>query len=172
MKNVIVTLSLAGALIVASAPLHAQTAPAAGGQKQMTQQQALDNEIQLLRQDVKSARKQIVAANLPLTEDEAVKFWPIYEKYTAEGTKINDKLVALIKDYAENFQAMTPEKASALIRGVSEVDKAMVDLRASYIPEFEKVVPATKAATFFQIDRRLQLLVDLQLASQIPLALR
>ncbi|HEY2116927.1 MAG TPA: hypothetical protein VGJ51_17650, partial [Candidatus Angelobacter sp.] len=61
-----------------------------------------DQYIEMLRKDVHSLRKQIVAANLDLTDDEAVKFWPIYEQYTVDLAKINDTKVALIKEYARN----------------------------------------------------------------------
>jgi hypothetical protein len=75
-----------------------------------------DTEIDLMRKDLRAQKKQIVATNLPLTPDEAVKFWPLYEQYTAETIKVNDKRVALIKEYATTYQTMTDDQASSYIK--------------------------------------------------------
>jgi hypothetical protein len=128
-----------------------------------------DQYISMLRKDVRSLKKQIVAANLDLTDDEAVKFWPIYDQYTADLGKVNDTKVALIKDYARNYTTMTDEQAEAYVRGRAAVDESVNRLRLKYFPIFHRVLSGKTAATFFQIEWRVSLLVDLQLASQIPL---
>jgi hypothetical protein len=128
-----------------------------------------DQYIDMLRKDVRSLRKQIVAANLDLTDDEAVKFWPIYDQYTADLRKINDTKVALIKDYARNYTTMTDEQAEAYVRGRAAVDESVNRLRLKYFPVFHRVLSGKTAATFFQIEWRISLMIDLQLASQMPL---
>jgi hypothetical protein len=128
-----------------------------------------DQYIELLRKDVRSLRKQIVAANLDLTDDEAVKFWPIYDQYTADLGKINDSKVALIKDYARNYTTMTNEQAEAYVKGRAAVDQSVNRLRLKYFPAFHRVLPGKTPATFFQIEWRISLMIDLQLASQMPL---
>ncbi len=128
-----------------------------------------DQYIEMLRKDVRSLRKQIVAANLDLTDDEAVKFWPIYDQYTADLRKINDTKVALIKDYARNYTTMTDEQAEAYVRGRAAVDESVNRLRLKYFPVFHRVLSGKTAATFFQIDWRISQMIDLQLASQMPL---
>jgi hypothetical protein len=161
---------LAGVCLVGAPKISAQapstqTAPAAKG----SQQGISDQDIQLLRQDIRSKKKQLVAANLSLTTDEATKFWPVYDQYTAELVKINDTKYAALKEYAENWGKMTNEQATSLLTRSLGVDQAVAQLRIKYVPIFEKVIPGTKVASFFQIDRRLQMLIDAQLASQIPL---
>jgi hypothetical protein len=106
---------------------------------------------------------------MELTDAEAEKFWPVYDQYTTETTKINDTRLALIKEYAENYLKMTDGEAQKLLEGWVGVDESFIQLRLKYIPRFEKVLSNTKAARFFQIDRRLRLLLDIQLMSQIPL---
>jgi hypothetical protein len=128
-----------------------------------------DQDIQLLRQDIRSQKKQLVAANLTLTDAEATKFWPIYDQYAAEMTKIGDQKYALIKEYAQNFGSLTDAQALSLLDRPLALDEAIAQLRIKYVPIVNKVLPATKTATFFQIDHRLSTLIDLQLASQIPL---
>jgi hypothetical protein len=130
---------------------------------------ASDQDIELMRKDIRAQKKQIVAANLPLTPDEAVKFWPIYEQYTAETIKVNDQRYALIKEYADTYNTMTDAQAGSYIKRWITVDQDATKLRLTYIPIFEKAIPAKKVAMFFQIDRRLGLMMELQLASVVPL---
>lgn len=128
-----------------------------------------DQYIDLLRKDVRSLRKQVIAANLDLTDKEAEKFWPIYDQYTADLAKINDTKAALIKDYARNYSTMTDEQAEAYVRGRAAVDESVNRLRMKYFPVFHRALSGKTAATFFQIEWRISLMIDLQLASQMPL---
>ncbi len=159
-----------GLAVLVSGNLLAQQANqgAAQGQK-VTAQQVSDAEIELMRQDLRSQKKQIVAANMTLTDTEAEKFWPLYDKYTQETIKVNDQRFALVKEYAQSYNAMTDAQANSYINRWLTTDKAMTDLRLQWIPMFEKVISAKKTAAFFQIDRRLGLLMEIQLSSQLPL---
>jgi len=128
-----------------------------------------DMEVDLLRKDLRDQKKQIIAANVPLTGDEAAKFWPVYDAYTQETIKLNDQRYALVKEYAVNYTAMTDDLASKYIRRWIGVDEAASTLRLQWIPKFEGILGEKKAAMFFQIDRRIGLMQELQLASQLPL---
>jgi hypothetical protein len=123
----------------------------------------------LLRQDVQSKKKQLIAANLTLTDAEAAQFWPIYDQYSAEMTKIGDQRYALIKEYAQNFGSLTDDQAPSLINRSPALDEAVEQLRMKYAPIINKVLSGKKTTTFFKMDRRIAMLIDLQLASQIPL---
>ncbi len=135
----------------------------------ITQEQVNDANIQLMRQDVRSQRKQIVAANMPLTETEATQFWPVYDRYIAETIKVNDVRFDIIKEYAKNYQTVTDEQADSFIKRWLALDQDNTQLRLKFIPEFEKVISHKKTALFFQIDRRVSMMIELQLASQVPL---
>jgi hypothetical protein len=132
-------------------------------------QSTADQNLELLRKDIRSQKKQIIAANLQLTDKEAEKFWPLYDQYTAELVKINDTKYAAIKEYAASFDTLTDEQATSLMRKPIEVDQAVAQLRLRYMPLVAKAIAGKKAALFFQLDRRLVMLIDLQLASQIPM---
>jgi len=69
-----------------------------------------------MRKDLRDQKKQIVAQNLPLTPDEATRFWPVYDQYTAETIKVNDQRYALIKEYGAAGNNMTDEQASSYIK--------------------------------------------------------
>jgi hypothetical protein len=129
---------------------------------------SIDEEIAMLRSDLRSNRKQVIAANMKLTDTEAEKFWPIYEQYVNELVKINDAKYALIKEYLQSSN-MTEEQADGISKRWADVDASVVQLRLKYIPIFRKALSAKGTAMYFQIDRRVQMMIDLQLASSIPL---
>ena len=122
----------------------------------------------MLRENIRTARKKIVAANMSLTADESTKFWPIYDQYIQETIKIGDARWALIKQYADTYNTMTDAQANDFIKRSGAIDQQFSALRLKYVPIFEKAVSPKKTALWYQIDRRLALLIDLQLASVIP----
>jgi hypothetical protein len=133
------------------------------------QQGVTDQDIALLRSDIRSQKKQMVAANMNLTDKEAEQFWPVYDQYTTEMVTINNKKFAAIKEYAQSYDTLTDDQAQNLIRQSVEVDESIAQLRLKYIPMFRKVLSGKKTAQFMQLDRRLVMLIDLQLASAIPM---
>jgi hypothetical protein len=170
-KKVVATLILTGALCFGATGLRAQEpasgAPAASSDKNL--EAALDQNVALMRQDLRSQKKQLIAANLQLTDAEATKFWPVYDQYTAELTKLGDQKYALIKEYGLGYGTLTNEQALGLVKRSLALDEQIAQLRTKYIPIFNQVLPGTKTATFFQLDRRITNLIDLKVASQIPL---
>ena len=132
-------------------------------------QDSFDEDVKLFRKDVRSLKKQIVAANMDLMDEEAQKFWPIYDRYTAELVGLYDRKFALLKEYAQNYTTMSSEEAEGYIKGRAAVEESIMQLRLKYFPVFRKVLSGKATALFFQLDWRLGLIVDLQLASQTPL---
>jgi hypothetical protein len=128
-----------------------------------------DQDIEMLRADIRAQRKQITAQNMILTADEATKFWPIFEQYRQEAIKPNDERWAVIQDYAANYDTMTDAQAHSYINRVTAVDQQLLALRMKYVPVFEKVISAKKTALWYQIDRRIDLLINLQFSTLIPM---
>src|SRR5215510_5211457 len=126
-------------------------------------------DIDLLRRDLRAEKKQLVALNLPLTEAEATRFWPVYDQYVADITKVYDEFYKVVKEFAAVQKTVTDEQASSMIRRWAELMVQVHQTRQRYIPIVEKVIPPKKAAIFFQIDRRLYALIDLQVVSETPL---
>jgi Spy/CpxP family protein refolding chaperone len=143
----------------------AQSASAAGAQSNSVS----DQDIEMLRKDLRAQRKEITAQNMTLTADEATKFWPIFDQYRQEAIKPNDERWALIKDYATNYNAMSDAQAQDYIKRSTAVEQQLIALRMKYVPLFEKVISPKKTALWYQIDRRIDLLINLQLSAQIPM---
>lgn len=158
-----------GALLLTGSAAFAQSAASSQGSSASGGQVASDQDIKLLRQDLRSKKKQLIAANLTLTDAEATKFWPIYDQYTDELVAINNEKYAVIQDYAKNWGTMTDAQALDLTRRSLDVESKVTALRAKYVPIISKVLSGTKTATFFQLERRIGMMIDLQLASQLPL---
>jgi hypothetical protein len=162
-------LMLGGLLFVGEAlfaqNLAAQNAQPVSGRESGA---SIDQEIAMLRSDLRSTRKQVVAANMKLSDTEAEKFWPTYDQYVAELVEINNAKYALMKEYMQSGN-MTEEQADTLSKRWLAVDESVVQLRIKYIPIFRKALSAKGTAMFFQIDRRVQMMIDLQLASSLPL---
>jgi hypothetical protein len=165
-KSIASVLILAGAVVLPATMLAQQSTQ----QSQQSSAPAVsDKDIQMLRADIRSQRKQIVAANMPLTDAEATKFWPVYDAYMLEVQKNADVRVGLIKEYAQTYDTMTDAQALSLVKRWGATDQAFTNTRVNWMPKFEAALPGKKAALFYQIDRRLSQLIDLQIMSLIPL---
>ena len=138
-------------------------------QSKKTDKDATAQEIELMRKDIRSMRKQLIAANLKLTDDQATKFWPVYNQYIAELVKVNNTKYDLLKEYFDSYGTLTPEQADSMTKRLLDLDVSVAQLRQKYQPIVRAVLPAKETATFFQLDRRIAMMIDLQLASQIPL---
>ena len=132
----------------------------------------IEKDLALLRRNLRAEKKKVVALNVPLTEEEATKFWPLYDKYAADMSKHYDEFYAIIKDYAANQKTLSDAQAISMIKRWSTIQVELAQTRQKYIPLVEKVLPGKKAALFFQIDRRLYELMDLQVASEVPLVIQ
>ena len=162
-------------MVVATALGGGMTGARAAAQQQVTVQRVIsptvtDEDIALLRKDLRAMKMQVIGQNMSLSEEEGQKFWPIYNHYVRDLQEVNNQKYALLKQYAEMWATMSDQDALIYVRSWLETDGPAQALRLKYVPVVSQVLPGRKAATFFQLDRRLNMIVDLQLFSQIPLA--
>jgi hypothetical protein len=130
----------------------------------------LEPAIQMLRQEVGKDRREIVKANMLLTNSEAARFWPLYDEYRTEIHKVGDRRLKVITDYAANRDSMSEEEANRLAREWLDAEKQRVDIKEDYLKKFQKEgLSARTTARFFQIDQKLDAAVDAALAARIPL---
>lgn len=165
MLKKLVTVVLVGITMAWGPKAKAQTTPP----QEDVQHKISDRDLDLLRKDLRSKRKQLIASNLSLTDAEATKFWPIYDQYTSELILINDKKFGLIQEYADNWGKLTNEQSLSFIRRWLDADIEIAHLRQKYVPIVSKVLDGKKSATFFQLDRRIAMMLELQVSSQMPL---
>jgi DNA anti-recombination protein RmuC len=165
-KNLLVALGVC-TLVLVSTLMFAQATQSAPSSA--TPQAMTDQEMDVLRADIREKRKKLTASNMTLTAEEAMKFWPIYDQYIQETIKINDDRWSLIKNYAANYKNMTDQVAQDYMQRSADVDQRLIALRQKYVPIFENAVSTRTTAQWYQVDRRLETMIELQQGSLIPI---
>jgi hypothetical protein len=131
-------------------------------------QKNIQEYVNLLRSNVRKEKASIMGAVLELSPEDAAKFWPIYNQYDSELTRLNDLRVANIQEYARNYDQMTESKADELIRNAFDYRKQRSELLAKYYGRVKESLGSIQAARFVQIEDQLLMIIDLQIASDLP----
>lgn len=129
----------------------------------------LDAAIALLRTDMRAQKQAILRASVPMTPEQSTAFWALYQDYEADLGKLNDERFLLFKDYPNNYQALDDFGAEDMARRSADLDERRASLRLKYVKRFARILPGRQLARFVQIDNRLDLVLNLQIAEQIPL---
>ena len=125
--------------------------------------------VEVARSVVQADREAVVASTMKLTEAEGKDFWPLYREYRFKMDKINDDLMDLVLKYAKVYPNVSEDHAKEWLKDYAGLQRKQVDKRTAYFKTFSKVLPAVKALRFAQVETRLDLLAQLQLAAQVPL---
>jgi hypothetical protein len=141
-------------LAVASLPAWAQT---------------VRDDIEVMLELVQVERKAVVAQNMELTAEESEAFWPVYNDYAQKLRELNQRDAKLVIDYAEAFTTLTDEKAAELLKEAQAIDKQRVKIRTRYAKKLRKVLPARKAARAYQVETKIDAIIEFDMARSIPL---
>jgi len=125
--------------------------------------------IDFVRADIKTEKAYLIAQNIVFTPDESAEFWPLYNDYNVELGRLLDERLVLLKDYLDQHETMTNAQASALVDKVFALECKRLELKRTWFKKFTEVVPATKAAKFFQVENQINAALDLRLMDEIPL---
>jgi hypothetical protein len=125
--------------------------------------------IQLLRADLKASKRTLIKESMQLDESQTAAFWPLYNQYDVEQTKLADQKLALVQGYAHDFLNMTHEKADQLAQRALNLDDQRQALRRKYYDLFKKALPTVLVVRFFQLENQIQMVVDLQIATNLPI---
>ncbi len=162
-KLISITMSLAIALLMStflsSANADQHIEPLVG----------LDHQIEAARKQMRTERKLVHASELMMTSEESKAFWPIFNEYSAELQAIGDRKVKLIIEYGENFDHITDEFAAHALDEIFEIDGDVLKVRKKYRKRFKRILPIVKVVRFYQVENKLDAVIDFQLAAQIPL---
>ena len=133
------------------------------------QTEYFETDIRGIRTDIREVAKEIVAQNMVLTPEEEKIFWPLYDEYMAELKLLGDQEVKLTEEYMLNFYLMEDKTASDLLENVLNLERDKQSLKSEYIRKMKKVLPPKVVGKFYQIQKRLELLIDAEKVSRIPL---
>ena len=145
-------------------PAYGQDSVATGDQEMNLQTYA-----SLLRQDVRAQKMTIITQMMEFTPDQASVFWPVYAAYDRELTAIGEEKVAIIEDYAKNYGNVTDAKATELVNRALGIAEQRTALKRKYFQKFSEAMSPKTAAKFLQVENQLLLLIDLQVASSLPI---
>ncbi len=124
--------------------------------------------LQVLLDTIRANRRALVAVNLQLTSEEAVSFWPVYDRYQQEMNAVGDRLAAIVQDYAANFRDLANDKALKLMEDYLAAEADRVKVRRTYLAEFAKILPGRTVARFYQIENKMDAVIRYDLAATIP----
>jgi len=128
-----------------------------------------ETDIQGIRKDLREASRAIVAENMTLTPKDSTIFWPLYDEYRDEMQLLGDKEVAITEEYMLNYYLLEEDVASKILEDILDLERDKQSLKNEYIRKMKKVLPSKIIGRFYQIDRRLNLLIDVEKASRIPM---
>ena len=134
----------------------------------MAQDKPADN-MEIVKEKIRSDKKLFIATNMQLTESEANAFWPVYESYQAEIGKLRDREIKLIEKFAASYETMSDDVAKKLLDDSLSIDSSHQKLRQSYLSKFRGVLSDKKVARYYQLESKIDAVVEYELARRIPL---
>jgi hypothetical protein len=132
------------------------------------QDKSADN-MEIVKEKIRTDKKLLVATNMQLTESEANAFWPVYEAYQVELGKLRDREIKLIEKFAASYETMSDDMAKNLLDDSLSIDSDHQKLRQSYLAKFRGVLKDTKVARYYQLESKIDAVMEYELARRIPL---
>ena len=125
--------------------------------------------MEALRDALKADKKAYIEQYLQLTQAEAKEFWPYYNSYQFDLQKINDRLIKLIDDYAQNYNNLSDQDAVKMVNEYLAIERDQVKQKELYFRTLRKTLSAKKVTRFLQLENKIRALVQYELAARVPL---
>jgi hypothetical protein len=132
------------------------------------QEPTIDSTIALVRANMQADRTALITTGMNFNEKDGAVFWPIYKQYEYERSKLDDRRVAVIKEYTQKYPTLTDAEAKAMAAQMLQCDSDLAALKKKYYRKFNKVLPALTVTKFFQLERRVDLMMDMQVEASLP----
>jgi cell division protein FtsI/penicillin-binding protein 2 len=134
----------------------------------LAQDKPADN-MDLVKEKIRTDKKLFIATNMQLTESEAKAFWPVYQDYQAELAKLRDREIKLIEEFAAKFETMSDDVAKKLLDDAMSIDSDHQKLLQSYLSKFRGIVSDKKVARYYQLESKIDAVLEYEMAKRIPL---
>jgi hypothetical protein len=164
-KSLILTLTLS---TLALAPLCRAQSEEPLIDSAVNEQASINSAIEVARAGSRADRANIISRAMNFNDKDAATFWPIYRQYEYERTELEDGRVAVIKEYTEKDANLSDAEAKSMAERMFEYDSRLAALKKKYFKKFNRVLPTLAVAKFFQVDRRIDLLADMNMESSLP----
>ncbi len=128
----------------------------------------IDSTIAVVRANMQADRTALVTAGMHFNDKEGAAFWPIYQQYEYERSRLDDGRAAVIKLYTQKYPNLTDAEAKAMADQMLDCESRLAELKKKYYKKFNRVLPALTVTKFFQLDRRIDLMMDMQVEASLP----
>jgi hypothetical protein len=132
-------------------------------------QDAPADNMDIVKEKVRTDKKLFIATNMQLTESEAKTFWPVYEAYQSKLETLVDRKAALIEKFAANYETLSDDMAKSLLDTDLSIDSDYQKLRQSHLSKFRGILSDKKVARFYQLESKIHAVVEFEIARRIPL---
>jgi hypothetical protein len=129
---------------------------------------AIDSTIAVVRANMQADRAALITTGMNFSDKDGAAFWPIYQQYDYERSRLDDRRAAVIKQYTLKFRNLTDADAKAMADQMFDCESRLAELKKKYYKKFNKVLPALTVTTFFQLERRIDLMMDMQVEAALP----
>jgi hypothetical protein len=126
--------------------------------------------IEVIKTQVQSQRQELVAENLRLSEEESSNFWPVYREFHSERDALVDRRIGLLKKFRDNFDGLSEEQSAELLDDYFSLQEDILKLRKKFLKKFRKVLSEKSTLRYFQIENKLDSIIENELAQVVPLA--
>jgi hypothetical protein len=137
---------------------------AASGSAQVRDETVLTYEV------IRDERKSLVLDALDLTADQRTALMPIFDAYLEEMAQIDNELVSLIKEFLDKYKSISDADAAVLLDKATSHSQKELDVRRKYLAKFGEVLPPRKTLRLWQVENKLDTIIEAQLVKDIPLA--
>ena len=129
---------------------------------------SFESAISIVRAGIEANKTAMVGQAMQLDDKDAAVFWPIYRRYEYERSKLDDARVDVIKEYTEKYPDLTDEESKAIAERMIQCDSQIAALKKTYFSKFIKALPAVTVTKFFQLERRIDLMIEMKVESTLP----
>jgi hypothetical protein len=133
-----------------------------------TQELSIDSAIEVARAGMQADRVTIITAAMDFSDKDAAAFWPIYRQYEYDRSTLGDSRVVVVKEYTQKYPNLSDSEAKAMAERMFDYDSRLAALKKRYFKKFNRVLPALTVTKFFQLERRIDLVMDMQVESSLP----
>lgn len=132
--------------------------------------QSVHDEIAFTRAQIEADRQAIVGATLGVPEAQSEAFWDVYKAYRAEMDGQADRMWKLLVDFADKYDSLTDPDAATMLDEWLSIQKKEAAIKSKWSKKFSKVVGAAMTARFYQIESKLDSMIQLEATAGVPLA--
>ena len=132
------------------------------------QEPNIDSTIAVVRANMQADRTTLITSGMNFSDKEGAVFWPIYQQYEYERSKLDDRRAAVIKEYTQKYPSLTDAEANGMADIMLDCESRLAELKKKYFKKFNKALPALTVTKFFQLERRIDLMMDMQVEASLP----